>query len=99
MEGKKRRIELRGLKATLLRSIIDTTGVKLTPVEETASDWPVLSVTGGYVELRPGAVLNLKKPAVRMNLFYIQGLGPVDLVPDTHDPLRAKIIRRWKFKF
>ena len=97
----KRRIELRGLKATLLKSIIDWDAVPVPAETGNPYRFPVVvkdGKDGKVVELRPGTILKLIKPTMRVNLFYLQGLGPVDLVP-THDPLRARVVRRWKFRF
>jgi hypothetical protein len=90
-------VEIRGFKAVLLKSIIDWNSIPVNDGKE--YKYPVVSNGTKVLELRPGTTVQLVKPTVRVNMFYLEGLGPVDLVPSKTDPLKARIIKRWKFKF
>jgi hypothetical protein len=94
----KKKVEVRGIKAVFLKTAINWDAV---PVGDQGGEYkfPVVAKDGKIVELRPGAVIQLTRPLTRVNLYYTQEMGPVDLVPSKDDPYRARIIKRWKFKF
>jgi len=94
MATERRVIEVRGLKARLLQSIVDWEKVENEPTSEVK--WPVVKKNDKILELRPGRRVPITKQFERFNIFYLQGVGPVDFVPFTES--FAKIIKRWKYK-
>jgi len=93
---KTRRIEVRGLKARLLRSLVDWEKLQQSEEATTGSKWPVLTKGDKTVELKPGTCLPTVKAFKRFNLFFLEGLGPVDFVPITES--LAKVVKRWKYR-